>query len=64
MKRLRHQTGGDKYAQVGFSYDTQPATVANNEDSNDKGSDENDEAPDEVYVPHPKFVIPDGMVLV
>lgn len=63
LKRLRSQVGSEKYAQVAFSYDGSPASVANNEDSCDK-PEENDEAPDEVYVPHPKFMIPDGMVLV
>lgn len=56
--------GADNYAQVAFNYDADSATVADNDDSSEKPGDESEETPDEIYVPHPKFIIPVGMVLV
>lgn len=72
MKRLKNTIGSAGYAQIGFNYD-QPATSASNatgeqaidsggDDSKDAADDEKDET-DEVYVPHPKFVIPADMDL-
>lgn len=73
MKRLKNTIGSAGYAQVGFNYN-QPTTSSTNatgdhtnidsggDDSKDVGDDEKDET-DEIYVPHPKFVIPVDMDL-
>lgn len=71
LKRLKNTIGSAGYAQVGFSYD-QPATSASTgeqaidscgDDSKDGGGDDDKDEADEVYVPHPKFVIPADMDL-
>lgn len=72
LKRLKNTIGSAGYAQVSFNYE-QPATSASNasaeqaidsggDDSKDVDNGDNNEV-DEVYVPHPKFVIPSGMDL-
>lgn len=65
LKRLKNQVGGSGYGEVPFNYDAKPDdNVTANEDSNEKADDDSEEPPDEIYVPHPKFLIPDGMDLV
>lgn len=73
LKRLKNTIGSAGYAQIGFSYDQTTASTSNTggdqvnnesggDDSKQAGDDEKDET-DEVYVPHPKFVIPSDMDL-
>lgn len=51
------------YGQIGFNYDE--SSSPSQSSTNEKSENENkDEAPDETYVPHPRFYIPPNMELV
>lgn len=51
------------YGQIGFNYDESSTSSQNS--ANEKAENEiKDEAPEETYVPHPRFYIPPNMELV
>lgn len=63
LKRLKSNIGN---AQIAFDYDKPQGNIENpnaSEETEVKEEDK-DEPPDEVYVPHPKFFIPEGVELV
>lgn len=65
---MKSTIGATGYSQIGFNYDQQPTTstnagdqsaASNSGDGDDDSQDAGDkDETDEVYVPHPKFVIP------